>query len=110
MFPSSLLVFTSVIERYSEKKKKFSPSFPSKVSDRDVEGPFTCLRGGGGHEVSFGSSLVTVFMRPGQKVDVVMDRSRVGREISNFAGSFTAWRSSTGSSTKGFLKSHMELE
>jgi hypothetical protein len=80
------------------------------VLDRDGKGPLVCLCGGVGHEVSFGSSLV--FMRPGQKFDVVMDRSRVGRasEGSDFAGSFTAWRSSTGSSTKGFLKSHMELE
>ena len=74
--------------------------------------PVIGTRCGGGHEVSFGSSLV--FMRPGQKFDVVKDRSRVGREGSDFAesfaGSFTAWRSSTGSSTKGFLKSHMELE
>lgn len=48
-------------------------------------------------------------MRPGQKLDVVLDRLRVvGREGAGFTGSFTG--SSSGSSTKGFLKSHMELE
>ena len=82
------------------------------MSDRDGEGVLVSARCGGGHAVSFGSSLV--LMRPGQKFDVVIDRSRVGREGSDFTGSFTdsftAWRSSTGSSTKGFLKSHMEFE
>ena len=69
---------------------------------------------GGEHERgdSFGSSLV--FKRPGQKLDVVMDRSRVGREDAGFTGSTTdstvAGSIAAGSSTKGFLKSHMELE
>ena len=83
------------------------------MPDRDGEGPLICLRGGEGVSFVSDSSLVSlVFMRAGQKLDVVMDRSRLGRAGSDFADSFTgaAWRSSTGSSTKGFLKSHMELE
>jgi hypothetical protein len=98
-----------------KRSLKFLPSLLSKVPNRDREGLLGKRCFGGGHGDSFDSSWV--FMCAGQKLDVVMDRPRAGREGSAFPGSaltttftgsaFTAafTGSSAGSSTKGFLTS-----